>query len=320
MLSWDRLRVFASVARHGSVRAAAEELCISGPAVSQHLRRLEKEAGRPLVEPEGRGLRLTQAGRVLADSVRDMTEAATRAEVDLADADSLVAGQLRIGSVASAVRTLLPAVLRRLSERHPRLEPELRDGEAEEMLPLLRTGQLDAVVLESWTHWPAYIPTGVHTTELLRETAWLAVPSDHPLADLGSVPLSELHGQVWASCPPGSDAHESLVQLLRTHGDADAKVRYRMADYTTQLQLVAAGLSFALVPTMAAHPLPAGVRLVRCEPAVTRTVAAATVRGGQTPQVRAFMAAMTHASGDEPRPDLRPTSQAVGPPEAAAAG
>lgn len=299
MLSWDRLRVFASVARHGSVRAASEELYISGPAVSQQLRRLEREAGRKLVEPEGRGIRLTHAGRVLAESVREMSGAALRAEGNLAEADLLVAGQLRIGSVASALRTLLPAVLHELSKEHPRLEPELRDGEAEDLLPLLRTGQLDAVVLESWTHWPARIPAGVETTELLRETAWLAVPANHSLAHTTSVSLNALRGQVWASCPPGSDAHESLVQLLRSHGDAEADVRYRLTDYTTQLQLVAAGLSFALVPTMAAHPLPDGVRLLPCEPAVSRTIAAATIRGGRTPQVRAFMEAVTRTSSGE---------------------
>lgn len=305
MLSWDRLRVFASVARHGSVRAASEELYISGPAVSQQLRRLEQEAGHRLVEPEGRGIRLTHAGRVLAESVGEMAEAARRAEGELAAADRLVAGSLRIGSVASALRTLLPTVLRELDKEHPRLEPELRDGEAEDLLPLLRTGQLDAVILESWTHWPARIPAGVTTTELLREAAWLAVPAHHSLADAASVPLGELRGQVWASCPPGSDAHESLVQLLRTHGGVEADIRYRLADYTTQLQLVAAGLSFALVPTMAAHPLPAGVRLLPCEPAVTRTIAVATTREGETPQVRAFKEAVTRASPSPTAPRVR---------------
>lgn len=283
--------MFAEVARLGSVRAAAEALHITGPAVSQHLRRLEREAGCPLVEPHGRGIRLTHAGRVLAGSALEMSEAAERAHRELASAEGVVAGPLRIGAVASALRALLPAVLQRLTDRYPRLEPELTDGEADEMLPQLCTGRLDAVILESWTHWPVRVPAGVVTTPLVREHARVAVPEGHPAASgTPYLTLGAHRGQVWASCPPDSDAYQALVQLLRSQGDTGPAVRYAVADYTTMLQLVAGGLAFALIPDMAASPLPSGVRLLRCEPPVTRTVAAATVGGDLVPPVRAFLA------------------------------
>ncbi|OPF70681.1 hypothetical protein VT50_0236065 [Streptomyces antioxidans] len=295
VLTWDRLRVFAAVAQYGSVRAAAEALHITGPGVSQHLRKLEKETDCQLLERDGRGVRLTHAGRVLADSVQEMGAVAARAELDLASIRGLIAGPLRIGAVASALRSMVPQVLQTLTEQHERLKPEVRDGEAVQMLPALRAGQLDAVILESWTHWPARVPPGIRTTSLIQEDALLAVGERHPLAAQESVQLADLREEVWASCPPGSDPHEALVQLLRSHGSTDVEVRYWVADYATQLQLVAAGLATALVPRMAALPKPGGVRLVRCTPAVTRTVALATLQQAEAPPVRAFVAEMLRA-------------------------
>ncbi|MFF4602938.1 LysR family transcriptional regulator [Streptomyces sp. NPDC001339] len=292
VLTWDRLRVFAAVARHGSVRAAAETLHITGPAVSQHLHRLEKEAGCSLVEPDGRGIRLTHAGRVLAASAQAMVDAAARAELDLTNLGGLVVGPLRIGAVASALRSVVPRVLQSLTDRHPRLEPEVSDGEAAQMIPALHAGQLDAVVMESWTHAPARTPPGIATSTLVLEDALVAVPTEHPLAHLASVPLTALRGEVWTSCPPGSDAHEALIRLLHRFEENRASVRYCVADYATQLQLVAASLAVALVPRMAAAHTPEGVQLIPCRPAVTRTVAVATVRGAETPPIQAFLAEM----------------------------
>nr|WP_243274693.1 LysR family transcriptional regulator [Streptomyces albus] len=296
VFTWERLRVFEAVARLGSVRAAAQELHVTGSAVSQHIRRLEREAGCELVEPDGRGIRLTHAGRVLSSSVSAMVTAAHQARRDLAEIGGLVAGPLRIGAVASALRALVPRTLLALKSRHPRLEFSIRDGEAADMLPELRSGQLDAVVMESWTHAPAGIPSGIRTHALADEQALLAVHEDDPLAGAGEVPLEALHGRVWASCPEGSDAHHALLQLLRRQGMADVRVRFRVADYATQLQLVAAGLTTALVPRMAITAEVPGVRWLRCRPAVSRTIAAATAPATETPAVHALIAEMTRAA------------------------
>ncbi|MEU3709936.1 LysR family transcriptional regulator [Streptomyces catenulae] len=296
MVSWERMRVFDAVARLGSVRAASEALHVTGPAVSQHLRRLEREVGCALVERDGRGIRLTHAGRVLAASANRMAETASQADSDLAAISGLVAGPLRVGAVASALRSLLPQTLLALTESYPRLEPEVQDGEASDLLPDLEAGWLDAVVMESWTHAPARVPPGVLTHPLVRENALLAVHERHPLAHLSEVPLNSLHGLVWTSCPAGSDTHQALVELLRRHAVTDIRVRYCVADYSTQLQLVAAGLTTALVPRMAVPAHHPGVRLIPCRPAVTRTVCVATAPRSQTPAVQAFIAGMARAA------------------------
>lgn len=288
MLSWERLRVFAAVAEHASITAAAEALHLTRPGVSQHVRKLERETGCPLVEPDGRGIRLTTAGQVLAAAARSIATTVSDAEHDLAHFHDAVMGPLRIGSVASALRTFVATVLRSLISDHPRLDPTLRDGEVIDLIPALRARKLDAVVLESWSGWPARMPPGVVLAEVLTEDVQLAVAEDHPLAERETVQLGELSGLEWASCPPGTEAHEALVQTLRSQS-IDAEVRYCVADYATQLSIVASGLAAALIPRIAHTPCPPGVRFVHCAPTLSRTIAVATTERAHTPAVQAFI-------------------------------
>lgn len=295
MMVWERLRVFAAVAEHGSVTAAAAALHITGPAVTQQIRKLERETHSRLVEPDGRGIRLTAAGHVLAGSARRVAATVAEAERDLATLHGHVVGPLRIGAVASALRALLPGVLRTLTAEHPRLVPTVRDGEVIDLLPALRNRDLDAVLLESWSHRPARIPRGVRVTTLVTEPVLLAVPDAHPLAGRVDAPLDELAGQTWASCPVGTEAYEGLVQVLRAH-NLEPDVRYLVADFTTQLHLVAAGLAVATVPAVSADPAPPGVRLLPCRPALGRTLAVATREPDDTPSRRALVEALREAA------------------------
>jgi DNA-binding transcriptional LysR family regulator len=296
-LSWDRLRVFAAVAEHGSITAAAEALRITAPAVSQHMRKLEREARCQLVEPDGRGIRLTPAGHLLASSARDIAARVADAERDLANASGQIAGPLRIGAVASAIRTLLPEVFQTLTSDHSRLEPRLLDGEIIDLIPALRTGRIDVLVMETWSARPATVPPGIRVTPLLTEDVRLAVSRRHPLAGRAVAPLRELSGQVWTGCPPGTDQHGALVQILRAH-HVDVDVRYSLYDFTTQLALVAADLAVAFVPRTAVPPVApvTGVCFLPCQPAVSRSLAVATLAAGDTPAVRAFVAELSRVT------------------------
>lgn len=306
MIGWERLRVFAAVAEHGSVGAAAAALHITGPAVTQQLRKLEREAGARLVEPDGRGIRLTAAGHVLAGHASAVATAVADAERDLAALRDEVAGPLRIGSVASALRALLPEVLRGLTDEHPRLAPTVRDGEVQDLLPALRSRDLDAVLLESWTHRPARLPAGVRVTTLVTEPVLLAVADTHRLAVAPDpVPLRTLGDEVWATGPAGTEPHEALVQLLRSR-DVEPRVRYLFGDFVTQLALVRAGLAVALVPSPATiSPEAGGVTFRPTRPGVERALVLATrdadaglpALGALTTALRSAAAPVTAAPG-----------------------
>src|SRR5699024_6908478 len=146
MLSWERLRIFAALAKHGSITAAAEALHLTRPAVSQQLRKLEREARCQLVEPDGRGIRFTAAGEVVAQSASSLAETVSDTERDLAVLGGQAVGPFRIGSVASAMRALLPGVLRSLATSHPGLVPSVVDGEVVDMAPELRARRHDVLV------------------------------------------------------------------------------------------------------------------------------------------------------------------------------
>lgn len=285
MFSWDRLRIFAAVAEYGSVTRAAESLRLTGPGVSQHIRKLEKEAGTALVEREGRSIRLTPAGRALATRAAAMSALADAAEDDVAAIDTAVAGALRVGAVASALRRLVVPALADLVRTYPLLRPEVVDGEGIDLLDRLRHGTLDVVVFESWDHRPATVPAGIDVHTLHTEDVHLAVPTDdsREMASLGDEANS-----IWTVCPAGSDAHSALVQALREAG-VEPTIRYEVSDYSTQLALVEAGLAVALVPDIA-RARTAGVRYLPTSPVVTRSLRAA--RSTRIPAVAALMDAM----------------------------
>jgi molybdate transport repressor ModE-like protein len=109
MLDVTRLRVLVAVARHGSVTAAARALNYAQPSVSHHLARLEAETGTKLVQRAGRGIRLTDAGRLLAERAAEVIGRLDAAENELAVYTGLRAGRLRLAAFPSALGTLVPA-------------------------------------------------------------------------------------------------------------------------------------------------------------------------------------------------------------------
>src|SRR5215210_158551 len=115
MLDLVRLRVLAAVARHGSVTAAAQELHYSQPSVSHHLARLEAETGARLLQRVGRGIRLTQAGRLLADRAAEIIGRVEAADAELSAHVGLSAGRVRLAGYSSALSSLAPRAVAALT-------------------------------------------------------------------------------------------------------------------------------------------------------------------------------------------------------------
>jgi DNA-binding transcriptional LysR family regulator len=291
----DRLRALAAVAAHGSIAGAARELHITPSGLSQQLNKLERETGHRLLEPHGRGIRLTHAGRVLAVHADQVTRCAAAAEADLLDLRTEVIGPLHIGALGSAIRALLTTALTTLAQEHPRMTPTVRDGEVVDLLPQLLAGDLDLVVVDSWLNRPLRLPEGLATQTLATEQVDIAVSTRHPLADLDHLELNQLDGSAWASCPPGTEPYESLVQLLRGQG-LEPDIRYTVAEFATQLSLVEANLAVALIPATARREAPAGVRFVRCGTPLRREIKAAWRARAAGPLVRTCLESLKDAT------------------------
>ena len=122
--------MLVAVARHGSVTAAAHALNYAQPSVSHHLARLEAETGTKLVQRAGRGIRLTDAGRLLAERAVEVIGRLDAAENELAVFAGLRAGRLRLAAFPSALSTIVPAAAAILHERHPECRPAADRGGA----------------------------------------------------------------------------------------------------------------------------------------------------------------------------------------------
>ena len=248
-LEWGRLRVLDAVARTGSVTQAAARLHMTGPAVSQQLRRIEAEAGVRVVVPDGRGVRLTGEGRVLADYAAQVAALMIRADNDLHRGDELV-GRVRVGALASIIRGALVETLPTFRRRHPRVELRVEDGETAWHLERLASGRLDLVYAESWSSSPLRLPAEVTARRLNREPAWVALPERHRLRGKRRLDLRDLATEPWATCARDSDGHRALAQIARGDG-IEFDIRHFVADPITQLALVRAGLAVACIPASA---------------------------------------------------------------------
>jgi DNA-binding transcriptional LysR family regulator len=142
-----RLRVLVAVAQHGSVTAAARALNYAQPSVSHHLARLEAETGATLTQRSGRGIRLTDAGRLLAGRAEEILGRLDAAERELAAHVEQRQERIRLAGFASALATIVPAALSRLAAGHPGIDLLLTEAEEPEAMRMLRAGQVDVALV-----------------------------------------------------------------------------------------------------------------------------------------------------------------------------
>ncbi|WP_031465822.1 LysR family transcriptional regulator [Sciscionella sediminilitoris] len=287
MLNAERLRVLLAVRDHGSVAAAATALSVTPSGVSQQLGKLEHEAGHALTARDGRSVRLTNAGVVLADRAERMTAELREAERELADLDREVLGPVRIGSLGSSIRLLVAPALAELTAEHPRVRPSVFDGESLEHMPLLQAGKLDLIVGERWPDMPSPMPAPIEYQVLIEEEVHVALAENHPYADRPVLDLAEAADLVWVSCPE-SDIRNALVAALASQ-HIEPRLDYNIVELPTQAAIVRAGLAAALMPAISIGEVPDGVVGRPLRPPMTRQIYVAWRRGSDRPVVRAFV-------------------------------
>jgi DNA-binding transcriptional LysR family regulator len=300
MLDLRRLRLLRELKERGTIAAVADALQFTPSAVSQQLAMLERQAGVPLLERAGRGVRLTDPALVLVDHADALLDRAALAEADLAAAAGTVMGRGRVASFQSvALRLALPA-MEKLARDAPRLRCELVEAEPEQALPALTLGDVDLVLGDEWQHQPLRLPPSLERHELLRDPVNLVLPARHPAARRheDAVPVAELAEEAWVTGHQGM-AWEAMTQrTCRQHGGFDPDIRHRTNDATVSLALVARGLAVTLLPHLALPARRSGIALreiaghpsKRAIFAVTRTADAAR------PSTQALVAAMREAA------------------------
>ncbi|MFI0730995.1 LysR family transcriptional regulator [Streptomyces sp. NPDC021225] len=261
MLNLDRLRTLYAVSRHGSVSGAAEGLHVTTSAVSQQLAKLERETGQQLLAKNGRGVRLTDAGRLLADHAARILSQVELAQADLEAQRGQAVGELLMGAFPTAVRGIFPAALGRLRVDHPQLRPRLQEMEPDESVPAVVRGDIDLAVVLDWYNKPLPMPDGLVKAPLLDDPVDLAMPVGHRLADRDAVDPEEFADDEWISWPQGGFCFDWLMITLRGKG-LEPRICHTAREHHTQLALIAAGLGVAVVPRLGRGAVPEGVRVV----------------------------------------------------------
>ncbi|SED43575.1 DNA-binding transcriptional regulator, LysR family [Amycolatopsis tolypomycina] len=255
MIEVGALRALRAVAALGTLARAAEELGFTASAVSQQIKRLERQVGVPVLAPAGRGVVLTPAGQAIADAAPEVFQALERcAEAAQSVAEGAPRGTLRVVAFSTAIRGLLAPVMPRLASRCPRLRVQLTEQDPAEALHSVGAGTADlALVHDADGLLPAPVPPALTQRWLHTDVGDVVVARTHPLAGLDA-PLDEaaLAGHAWVTSPPGTVCHQWFRRLFVQE---QPDVRHLVDDFATQLSLVASGQVVALIPRLARPPL-----------------------------------------------------------------
>lgn len=210
-----RLLILRQIADGGGVAAAARALGHSPSAVSQHLNRLEREVGMPLVDRAAGGrAELTVAGRVLADYGRRIGDLLDEAAGALGALQEQVAGPVAVGVPRTAITFFAGAAVHLLARTHPLLQPRLVEAGPAEGLTALRRGELDVLVMEDDRDEAVALPPGIRSTLMFEDRYRLVLPATWQEPD----DLAALSGIPWIGAPSGSPRDLAFRRLAAEHG------------------------------------------------------------------------------------------------------
>jgi DNA-binding transcriptional LysR family regulator len=243
-VDFRQTRYFLAVAEHSNFRRAAEAANVAQSALSKHIAELEARLGVQLFDRLPSGVRLTQAGRVYAEEARRsldlMERAATRArKAARGEIDRLTIAMNDLGTrnrnVAGAVARFVAA--------YPEVQLDFVSMVSIEQLSALRYGKIDAGILieRPQDEWLDFVP-------LARDPFWIALPHDHPLADLDIVPIAALRGEAFVSVAMSTYwlPQTRLIARCRALGLVPRVVQEASNDHM-QMSFVAAGMGVGFV-------------------------------------------------------------------------
>ncbi|GAA0946027.1 LysR family transcriptional regulator [Virgisporangium aurantiacum] len=286
MVTLVQLRVIDAVRRLGSVTAAGKDLQYTQPSISHHLSRLEVEVGTRLIQKVGRGIRLTPAGRLLADRAAEIIGRVDSATTELSALVGLNAGRVRLAGFSSVMSSLVPEAAVALAEQHPGLELGLTDAHPEDSLEQLRAGQVDVAVIFRYEETSPEDDT-IRLTHLLDDPLYLLTTTG------GGGTLADHARTPWIAGCERCRSH--LVEMCERAGFSP-RLAYTTDDMVVMQSLVAAGMGVTTIPGLALrahrHPAITATRL----PVPPRRIYAATYGEPPDPPATATLVATLTAA------------------------
>ncbi|MFT4123177.1 MAG: LysR family transcriptional regulator [Microbacteriaceae bacterium] len=241
-----RLDLLRELAQRGSIAAVAAAAHRTPSAVSQQLKVLEREAGVPLTEPSGRGIRLTGAGRMLAESAADVAASIARLDSVWREFTGAPQGVVTLSVFASGGQMFLPGVLGAVAGI-PRLDLVCTDRVPRRADSTDLVADVDIVVADAPELLPSWREQGLAVVPLITEPLDVAMPEEHPLAAKAVLSPRDVIEETWIGVPAGQP-FDRVLQRIEVATGGNARVAHRFSDNGIVEALVAAGHGIAVLP------------------------------------------------------------------------
>lgn len=235
-----QLKVFEAAARHGSFTRAAEELFLTQPTVSMQIKQLTKSVGLPLFEQVGKRLYLTEAGRELFATCRQIFETIAQFEMKVADLKGLKQGQLRLAVITTA-KYFIPRLLGRFCQLYPGIDIALQVTNHEGILERM-SGNMDDLYIMSQV--PEHLD--VNCQPFLENPLVVLAPVNHQLAKEKNIPIQRLADEPFIMREPGSGTRRAVQKLFDEH-EVVVKVKLELGSNEAIKQAIAGGLGISVL-------------------------------------------------------------------------
>lgn len=274
MIDVAALSSLRAIEVHGSVSAAALALGFTPSAVSQQIKRLERDVGTALLERVGRGVVLTGHGRHLAAEGGLLLSHLEELESGLHRQIGEVVGDLRITAFSTATRGLIAPAVKAAHSAHPGLALTITEGEPWDAIDLVSRGGTDLAVVHNWGDVPLDIPGHLIRTTVATDFADVIMSAAHPLSGLSAVAPTDLLGEGWIATPEGTICRQWLRRMHDGTGQLP-RIVHESLEFESQIALVEAELGIALIPRLGRRRLPKGVIAIpTIDPVSSRTITA----------------------------------------------
>jgi LysR family transcriptional regulator, low CO2-responsive transcriptional regulator len=235
-----QLKVFEAAARHSSFTRAAEELFLTQPTVSMQIKQLTKSVGLPLFEQVGKRLYLTEAGRELSLTCRQIFETIAQFEMKVADLKGLKQGQLRLAVITTA-KYFVPRLLGRFCQLYPGIDISLQVTNHEGILDRMSSNLDDLYIMSQLPE-----NTDVTFEPFLENPLVVFAPINHPLSQEKNIPIERLADEPFIMREPGSGTRRAVQSLFDQHG-IKVKVKLELGSNEAIKQAILGGLGISVL-------------------------------------------------------------------------
>jgi LysR family transcriptional regulator, low CO2-responsive transcriptional regulator len=235
-----QLKVFETVARHGSFTRAAEELFITQPTVSSQVKQLTKAVGLPLFEQIGKSLYLTDAGKELLATCQDIFERLDNFEMKVADLKGTKQGQLRLAVITTA-KYFIPRLLGSFCKNYPGIDIALQVTNHQEIQQRMLNNEDDLYIVSN-----PHKDIDLTSQPFLDNPLVVVANRDHPLANKKNIDISYLNNEPFIMREQGSGTRDAVINLFEQQ-QVSVKVRLELGSNEAIKQAIAGGLGISVL-------------------------------------------------------------------------